>query len=399
MIYKANGLSLPLLVQRISILKRILDIFLIVCILFACTCVESAAKVSYNAFGVNVRPSYVMPTHGFYRGWNPQGKQIPAAASLDIQFGLGGNGRGVYQGVGVAMHSFFAHDLIGTPVSIYVYQGAPLAALGNRLTLGYEWNLGISSGWKYNEGFIVSPLNVYINVAALFNWKVNPYLDIVFGPEYTHFSNGDTKFPNSGANTINFRLGAKRHIAPSNKTEIVKVFAGDLDNEIFADRMTYDLSILGGFRADRTVNGSKLYIFNNAFPVVSVNFNPLYSFNSHLAAGPSLDLIYDRSANLNVWEKEDGTVGYEYPRALAQTGIGLSARAELRMPVFAVNIGIGYGTSLEDHTRYDNDDLRGLYGVFNLKTFVSDNVFLNVGYRLKSVLYSHNLLFGLGLRL
>ena len=340
-----------------------------------------------------------MSTHGFYRGWNPQGKDIMSAANIDVQFGIGGNERGVYKGIGLALHSFFAHDLMGTPASIYVYQGAPLAALGKNLTLGYEWNLGLSSGWKYNEGFIVSPLNIYINVAALFDWKVNQHWDIVFGPEYTHFSNGDTKFPNSGANTVNFRLGAKRHIAPSNKTETVRVFAGDIDNETFADRMTYDLSILGGFRADRTVSGTKLYIFNKAFPVASVNFNPLYSFNSHLAAGPSLDLIYDRSANLKVWENEDGDVGYEYPRALAQTGIGLSARAELRMPLFAINIGIGYGTSLEDHTRYDNDDLKGLYGVFNLKTFVSDRMFLNVGYRLKSVLYSHNLLFGLGWRL
>ena len=380
-------------------LKRLAEILVCIGILLCLTCGKIAARASYNAFGVNVRPSYVMSTHGFYRGWNPQGKDIMSAANIDVQFGIGGNERGVYQGIGLALHSFFAHDLMGTPASIYVYQGAPLAALGKNLTLGYEWNLGLSSGWKYNEGFIVSPLNVYINVAVLFDWKVNQHWDIVFGPEYTHFSNGDTKFPNSGANTVNFRLGAKRHIAPSNKTETVRVFAGDIDNETFADRMTYDLSILGGFRADRTVSGTKLYIFNKAFPVASVNFNPLYSFNSHLAAGPSLDLIYDRSANLKVWENEDGDVGYEYPRALAQTGIGLSARAELRMPVFAINIGIGYGTSLEDHTRYDNDDLRGLYGVFNLKTFVSDRMFLNVGYRLKSVLYSHNLLFGLGWRL
>ena len=380
-------------------LKRLAEILVCIGILLCLTCGEIAARASYNAFGVNVRPSYVMSTHGFYRGWNPQGKDIMSAANIDVQFGIGGNERGVYQGIGLALHSFFAHDLMGTPASIYVYQGAPLAALGKNLTLGYEWNLGLSSGWKYNEGFIVSPLNVYINVAALFDWKVNQHWDIVFGPEYTHFSNGDTKFPNSGANTVNFRLGAKRHIAPSNKTETVRVFAGDIDNETFADRMTYDLSILGGFRADRTVSGTKLYIFNKAFPVASVNFNPLYSFNSHLAAGPSVDLIYDRSANLNVWENEDKTVDFEYPRALAQTGIGLSARAELRMPVFAINIGIGYGTSLEDHTRYDNDDLKGLYGVFNLKTFVSDRMFLNVGYRLKSVLYSHNLLFGLGWRL
>ena len=363
------------------------------------TCSEIAARTSYNAFGVNARPSFVMPTHGFYRGWNPQEKQILSAANFDIQFGLGGNGRGIYQGIGLAVHSFFAHDLIGTPATIYVYQGAPLAQLGDKLTLGYEWNLGLSSGWKYNPDFIVSPLNVYLNVAALFSWKANEYWDIVFGPEYSHFSNGDTKFPNSGANTVNFRVGAKRYIAPSEKVEVVDIFSSVLDNESFTSRLSYDISVMGGFRADRAVNGTSLYIFNKAFALASINFNPLYSFNQYLAVGPSVDLIYDRSANLHVWENEDETVEYKFPGFWAQTGIGLSARAELKMPVFAINIGIGYGTSLEDHTRYDNDDLRGLYGVFNLKTFVSDRMFLNVNYRLKSVLYSHNLLFGLGWRL
>lgn len=46
-----------------------------------------------------------------------------------------------------------------------------------------------------------------------------------------------------------------------------------------------------------------------------------------------------------------------------------------------------------------SDDLEGLYGIFMLKAFLSDSIFINVGYRLCAVLYSHNLMFGLGWRI
>ena len=185
-------------------------------------------------FGINLRPSYVMPTHGFYNGWNPNNQVIRTAGTFDIQYGISNPDRGVYQGIGLAVHTFFADDLLGTPATVYLYQGASLARLGQSLTLGYEWNLGLSSGWKNNGMVTVSPLNVFINVAAIFDWKINGYWDVTFGPEYTHFSNGDTKFPNGGANTVNFRLGVKRHYLPSDETRLEKVFAADSDNS-FSD--------------------------------------------------------------------------------------------------------------------------------------------------------------------
>ena len=348
-------------------------------------------------FGINLRPSYVMPTHGFYNGWNPNNQVIRTAGTFDIQYGISNPDRGVYQGIGLAVHTFFADDLLGTPATVYLYQGAPLARLGQSLTLGYEWNLGLSSGWKNNGMVTVSPLNVFINVAAIFDWKINSYWDITFGPEYTHFSNGDTKFPNGGANTVNFRLGVKRHYLPSDETRLEKVFAADSDNS-FSDRLVYDLVMLGGFRADRSLYDGKLYLINEAFPTFGVNFNPLISLNSYLYAGASLDFLYDRSANLILGKNSSGDISYAYPTFLSQTSAGLSARAELRMPIFAVNIGIGYGVQLGNHTRYNSRDLDALYGIFALKAFMTERLFLNVNYRLSSVLYSHNLMFGLGWR-
>ena len=133
-----------------------------------------------------------MPTHGFYNGWNPAHKPIRTGGTADMQFGISDPSGGVYQGFGVAAHTFFADDLLGTPATLYLFQGAPLMSLTESLALGYEWNLGLSCGWKDNAAVTVSPLNVYINVAALFTWRLDRYWDMTFGPEYTHFSNGDT---------------------------------------------------------------------------------------------------------------------------------------------------------------------------------------------------------------
>lgn len=333
-----------------------------------------------------------MPTHGFYNGWNPAHKPIRTGGTADMQFGISDPSGGVYQGFGVAAHTFFADDLLGTPATLYLFQGAPLMSLTESLALGYEWNLGLSCGWKDNAAVTVSPLNVYINVAALFTWRLDRYWDMTFGPEYTHFSNGDTKFPNGGANTINFRVGVRRRFQPAETITPERIFAADSERKGITERLSYDLTLLGGWRADRTIDKDGLHIFNKAFPTASLSFNPLYSFNGYFAAGPSLDLVYDRSADLLVSE---GSI-LEYPSFLQQTSAGLSARAELRMPIFAVNIGIGYSLPLTDYTRYS--DLKALYGIFSLKAFMTRRLFFNISYRLSSVLYSHNLLFGVGWR-
>ena len=346
------------------------------------------------AAGLNLRPSYVMPTHGFYNGWNPSGKALRNAVAADVNFSVSDPRRGVFQGAGLAVHTFFSNSLLGTPVSLYLFQGAPLACLSENLSIGYEWNLGVSAGWKDNGIVTVSPVNVYINVAVLLTWRMTPCWDLVFGPEYTHFSNGDTMFPNGGANTVNFRIGTRRHFRPVGKIRPERIFLADMKGIPAADRMTYDLSFAGGVRADRTVSGGELHVFNRAFPFFALNFNPLYHINSYLSAGPSLDVLYDRSANLMA----SGGNGFSYPGFRNQFSAGISGRVELRMPVFAVNIGIGYATHMGSHTRSDNPDLTGLYGIFSLKAFVCPRLFLGVSYRLSSVLYSHNLMFAVGWR-
>ena len=331
---------------------------------------------------INLRPSYVVPTHGFYNGWNTSGKPLRTAFSGDIQYTFSSQGHFAYQGAGIGVHSFFAHDLLGTPVSIYLLQGAPLLQVCKGLRLGYEWNFGLSAGWKNNGTVTVSALNAYINVGALFDLRISDHWSLMFGPGYTHFSNGDTKFPNGGANTLNFRIGAKYNLQGNNDEGVERIFAPEPHKKAFKDNISYDLTALGGWRADRFIDDERnLVIDNSAYTLIGLQFNPSYHFNEYLSLGPSLDLVYDASANRNF------NKGF-----LSHCAVGVSARGEISMPIFSVNVGGGY------NVLQSGPDLKGFYGIFSLKAFLTEKLYLNVTYRLGQTSYAHNMMFGIGWR-
>ena len=353
--------------------------------------------------GADVRPSYILPTHGFYNGYNPSGRPLRTGGSMHLGYSfsyspdsrVGREFPGAYQGVGVGVQTFMAHEALGTPVMLYLFQGAPFARLSDYISLDYEWNLGLSAGWKPNEYLLTgSRQNVYINVGLFLTWRLDKAWDIRIGPEYTHFSNGDTVFPNGGANTFNFRVGARRYFnRKDNICSRPRVFELTEQKQDFRSALSYDIILYGSWRADRMSFNKKLYLINDKFLVAGLQFNPLYHLNHCLSFGPSLDLMYDRSADLIASEVVNNKLVYAYPSFDKQCAFGLSLRGELSMPIFSVNVGGGYNFTS------GSDDLEGLYGIFMLKAFLSDSLFINVGYRLSAVLYSHNLMFGLGWRI
>ena len=139
-----------------------------------------------------------------------------------------------------------------------------------------------------------------------------------------------------------------------------------------------------------------MFVINKPFPLAGLNFNPQFHFTRNLSAGAALDLIYDSSANIygQVEDEETGQViSFQRPSFEKQIAAGLSLRAELTMPVFSVNVGGGW------NFLRSGEDMHPFYAIFNLKTFVSQRLFLLVGYRLSTLQYTHNLMFGLGVRI
>lgn len=319
------------------------------------------------------------------------------AFTFDPESRIGRHYPTAYQGVGIATYTFWDHDLTGTPMALYIFQGAHIADIGSVLSLGYEWNLGISWGWHPNDA-MNSRCNVMINVALPLTWRVSPHWELSLTPDYTHFSNGDTAFPNSGANMFGLRLGATYLFREEHAVARAKRYIShdeELATKSFAEHITYDIIIYGAWRADRFMDGDSFYVVNEALPIVGLNFQPTYQINDHFGLGASLDIQADSSLNLygGIMDDNSNTIGYSRPPLWQQMEVGLSLRGEVRAPIFTVGVGFGINAL---NTGYDTSLF---YTTFSLKAFLTPSLFLHIGYRYNSTQYTHNLMYGIGFRL
>ena len=96
----------------------------------------------------------VLHTNEYLKGGNPESRTMNHSfvAKLKYAFQKPQNTteasiyRGAYQGVGVAWHEF--NPQLSNPLSVYVFQGARIKTISRRLSFNYEWNLGLTCGWK-----------------------------------------------------------------------------------------------------------------------------------------------------------------------------------------------------------------------------------------------------------
>lgn len=357
--------------------------------------------------GVETNPALVPATNSFLKGYNDESKKISAGISGDIRadfsFAPGTKEAklypGLYQGIGVGVNSFFANRLLGTPVSAYIYQGAPIVHLSQRLWLGYEWRFGAAFGWKHyggetadNNAAVSTAVTAMLGLGVKLHYTLSDRWVISVGVNGTHYSNGNTSWPNAGVNAIGATIGFSYVINPQPGIEKAPV---RLIDEADKARWVYDILAYGAWRK-RAVNvGSEPQICPGRFGIVGLQFSPLRKLNRWVAAGAALDLQWNEGASLESYWIE-GTMGdnikFERPPFTKQVSVGVSAHAELTMPIFSVNAGVGYDfVNPKGENRF--------YQSLTLKTFMTKNIFLNVGYRLGDFKYPQNLMLGIGVRL
>lgn len=365
-------------------------------------------------FGVNVRPSYLLPTHRFFRGENELGQRLDKSGSAHLQYSFSfpsGSHLGkiyptAYQGIGVAFNSFFNYKEIGDPTAVYVFQGARIAQISPKLSLDYEWNFGVSFGWHsydpYANGLNIvvgSKVNAYINFGVLLSWKPSEKWTLSAGGDLTHYSNGNTNYPNAGVNTVGVRIGVSRCFGPTGLVPRINLSAtneyASLRANRFTERIAYDVLLYGAGRAKGLIWNDSPYIAEGKFGILGMNLSPLYRVNKFLRAGASLDVQYDESANVGdhvAGLGDDGNIRFYRPPLSEQLGIGLSMRAEFVMPIFSVNIGFGRNVI------YKGEELKGYYQTLALKTNIYEGLYLHIGYKLHDFHDPNNLMIGLGWR-
>lgn len=359
--------------------------------------------------GAELSPAWVPGTNGFLKGNNPQGKHINSTFSGDIRADFsfapstreGMLYRGLYQGVGIGVNTFFSNSLLGTPVSAYVYQGAPIFHLNSRLWVGYEWQFGAAFGWKHydeqtaeNNAVVSTPVTAHMGLGLKLHYALSSRWQMSFGLTANHYSNGNTSWPNAGVNSIGASVGIAYTLNPADEAP-----APDRELAAEADRHTwfYDIAAFGSWRKRIVTVGepAEPQLCPGKFGVLGLQFAPMYRLNRLLAVGPALDLQWDESAGLAPYwipGSYDENIKFERPPFGKQISAGLSAHAELTMPIFSVNVGVGY-----DFVNPKGD--KAFYQSLTLKTFVSRHIYINTGYRLGNFKDPQNLMIGLGCRL
>lgn len=358
-----------------------------------------------HGIGLDFRPGYVFPTHHFFAGNNAVGEPISTALSVHLRYAFrfapdsrfGRLYPHAYQGIGLSYNRFLHTSELGSPVGVYLFQGTRLARLSSRLSLDCEWNFGATFGWKkhdeetnpYNT-VVGSRVNAYMGLGIYLRWQLSPQWRLTAGVDGAHYSNGNTHYPNAGVNIVGVRVGVTR--AWGNISERADRMAASWHP---LSRFSYDLVAYGATRKRAIINENGGAMAPGSFGVVGLNFNPMYVVNRYFRAGLSLDAQYDESANLASYQVENSSsddMKFYRPPFREQFAVGLSLRAELNMPVFSVNVGVGRNVI------YKGEDTKGFYQVLALKAFVTRRLFLHVGYQLYDFQYPNNLMLGLGWR-
>ena len=359
--------------------------------------------------GAEISPFRVIPTNGFIKGDNPEGKRIEAGFAAAMRIGFIFNGRsregmlykGLYQGIAIGALSFSPAPALGTPMSAYVYQGAPIARLGRKLSLGYEWKFGAAFGWKHRDlgeemhnDPVSTPVTAMMGLALKLSYRASDRCLISFGIEAEHFSNGNTSLPNAGVNTALASIGVSYSFSgrPESGTPPAAL-ASDADR----GKWIFDIMAYGAWRRRVVSVGdpAQPQMCPGKFGVAGMQLSPMRRLNRWISAGPSLDVQWDEGGGLEPYWVEgtsEECIKFFRPPFCKQIKAGISARAELTMPIFHINAGIGYDLI------NPKGDMR-LYQTLALKTFVARNIYINVGYRLGNFSDPENLMLGLGITL
>ena len=257
----------------------------------------------------DIAPCTVFQTKDFLKGENQKGEKIDKSIAVHLKYGFqfapesyfGRLYPHTYQGIGLSYNTFYNSEEVGNPVAVYFYQGSRLARLSQKLSLDYEWNFGASFGWKPHNNFtnaynnvIGSNVNAYINLGLFLNWQMSHLWKITTGIAATHYSNGNTRYPNAGLNLIGTRIGITRVFDAAGTGSATG--NGTLPRPSVKPHISDDLVIFGTWRSKGIVE--KNYAVPGSFGVVGFNFNPMYNINRLFNAGISLDGEFDESANI-----------------------------------------------------------------------------------------------------
>ena len=128
-----------------------------------------------------------------------------------------------YFGVGWYSGAIGDPQVLGQPNALYGFFGFPVGQ-HKRHSFNPELALGLTYGLEaYNpennptNDAIGARMAVYFNINFGFNYALNREIDLIYGVDFTHFSNGRMYMPNYGLNMFGLNVGARYHFNTGQK--------------------------------------------------------------------------------------------------------------------------------------------------------------------------------------
>lgn len=393
-------------------MKRVLLLFILG--VYTGTLSGQVSKEQRQKFvSANYTYGTVFQTNDFVSGEN----RIPAYQSYSVRYGFTSKTQSLYDyvyglpywGVGLYKIDLFGRKRdFGSPLSIYLLQGARLAQFSDRLKINYEWNLGLSFNWNHYDQFtnphniaIGASSSVHISGSIYLKWIASQYFDFNIGLSATHFSNGKSNTPNYGLNMA----GAFFGIAYSfdRATIVPKKYVGD-ETLDFTKRTDQEITFTVSRRTIEldTLNNTLVYKYpDRTFRVYGLGYAVVFVPHPRYKWGPSLDVIYDESGGVFAKRERDPITHTMVDRIYLgqfqdRLVIGASLMGELSMPYYSIFAHLGY--DLIRSRKYHPEDSR-LYQVLGAKIYFNHFIYATFGIRATRVSSAQFLYWSLGYRI
>ena len=314
----------------------------------------------------------------------------------DIAYGM------PYYGIALYGADFGSQKNFGNPVSVYLLQGAEMLRISRSLSLNYEWNLGISMGWKSYDPFkndenvaIGTDVNAHVGLGFYLKWYVNRWLDLHLGADLAHFSNGAQKMPNKGMNMYSVFVEAAFNF---NRPEVREKYDPTLVPPKYDKHLVSDIyATISSCRIEIDTTGTNMpsEYLDHKFKVLGLNYSLMRAPNYRYRYGVGVDVVYNESAGATAERKynpKDGkwyNVVY-YGRGRDRLSVGINAKGEVVLPGYSIFANMGW------QIYKGNKKEQNLYQILGVKVYLKDNFFGTFGIRANHFSKAQYLFWSLG---
>jgi hypothetical protein len=235
----------------------------------------------------------------------------------------------LYPSYGIGWYSGFIGnpELLGKPGAFFGFIAFPLF-YHHRHQIILEPALGLSYDLKpYNEesnaqnDAIGSRFNAYFNINIGAQYSLNREIDLLYGIDLTHFSNGRTYRPNSGLNMFGLNIGFRYHFNTRQRKA---------DNSIFPETILDVRPVHKHFSPVEQVEEGRVLFYTAGGLVQNIEdkgtnkqyfahtsmLEYQYQLNSKSAFTLGVDFFYDNSLVSNYTDKKHhfsgAHIGYDY---------------------------------------------------------------------------------------